>query len=327
MYPIARLADRVRGNSVRQLVSTPGDSWWTAATTAMTLLLVAGTVLQPVAASQDESDRIDIEYEGDGIRLEAAPNQTITGTTDFEPGTKLRVRVQSHEVPFLKSRRTSVSSDGSFEISFDLSEVDAPSNVTVTVSTTDGAVSEQVSGRLVAPGTELADEQVEVPTMTTVEQGEAANLTVTMPAGESVVVEIGDEAETGYSLVVLVEDADGDGEVTLRFDTAAAGTDDPTVGVGDGDRFEIADPEPRLNDSLDVGNYDLTAATTIGGDPVSLGTLVINDGSAAETATDRTNDSRASATSNGDFWSRTAPGIAGVIALVAGLGSLALYRK
>lgn len=326
MAPITRFADRIH-SSVGQLVPTPGASRRTAATTAIVLLLLASSVVQPVVAVQDDEGSIEIDHEGDEIRLEAAPNQTISGTTDLEPGTEVRVHVRSSERNFIKSYTTNVSADGSFEMTFDLSDLAAPSDVTAGVSEVNGSASDRVTGRVVAPGTETSDERIDLPTMTRVAQNGTANLTVTMPPGESVAVRIGDETKVNYELTALLEDADGDGEVALRFDTAAAGTADPTVSVGSGDRFEIAEPEPRLNDSLAPGNYDLSVAQTVGGDPVSLGTLVIEDGPSNATETERTTRTHESTAASDDFWNGTAPAVAGVVAILAGIGSLVLYRQ
>ncbi|ELZ84386.1 hypothetical protein C455_01757 [Haloferax larsenii JCM 13917] len=66
-----------------------------------------------------------IEYSGDELVLDAAADQQIHGTTPFEEGTVVGIRVKSigDTHPFLVSKAIRVGENGTFVVSFDLDEL------------------------------------------------------------------------------------------------------------------------------------------------------------------------------------------------------------
>ncbi|KAB1196678.1 MULTISPECIES: BGTF surface domain-containing protein [Haloferax] len=84
------------------------------------LLLVLVVASTTVVASDGLTT---IEHQGDEIILDAAQNQQIRGTTPFEQGTVIGVRVKSvgDTHPFLVSKAVRVDENGSFTVVFDLS--------------------------------------------------------------------------------------------------------------------------------------------------------------------------------------------------------------
>lgn len=326
MHP-PRIADWVPD---RPLGSYPyhAHDWSTLRAFAGILLLVASALVaaQPTLAAQDAA--IEIQYEGEVLALEPAPNQTIQGTSTLEPGTEVAVRLQSTgDSPFIKSTRTTVSQDGSWSVSFDLSGID-PTTIRVIVQANDGNVTTETDGRIGSPETTTARQTLDLPTDITVQHGSTATIPVSMPAGESAVLAIG-SADAGYRVVIRVADATEDGTVAVTFDTNAAGTDAPTVGVEGTDRFEVVDPEPVLNGSLPGGSYDLALAADTQSDPVAIGSLVVDGGGVTTTSHPDEPDAPTNLVPplSDPFWRTTAPGIAGVLAFLSGLVSILISRR
>ncbi|WP_410765097.1 BGTF surface domain-containing protein [Haloferax sp. DFSO60] len=67
----------------------------------------------------------NINYEGEQFVLDATAGQHVRGTTTFEKGTVINVRVMSsgETHPFLMSKSVSVGTNGSFDVQFDLTEL------------------------------------------------------------------------------------------------------------------------------------------------------------------------------------------------------------
>ncbi|WP_416839286.1 BGTF surface domain-containing protein [Haloferax sp. DFSO52] len=89
-------------------------------------LLVLAFVLVVASAGVAASDgTTSIDYQGDELVLGATSSQKITGTTPFESGTVIGVRVKSVDGthPFLVSKAVKVEQNGSFAVEFDLSEL------------------------------------------------------------------------------------------------------------------------------------------------------------------------------------------------------------
>lgn len=77
-----------------------------------------------VDGTADAAETPRFVHDGEQLTLEPASGQTIRGETDLEGGTELSVRVRSSgENPFLRSRPTTVDEDGTFEVTFDMSDV------------------------------------------------------------------------------------------------------------------------------------------------------------------------------------------------------------
>lgn len=286
------------------------------------LVLAVGLLCPPAAATEDHPAEID-----EDLHLEAAGNQTVTGSSTLDAGTKITVRIRSSgENPFLRQRQVMIDEGGTFAATFDLSPAPPGAEYTAVVVGEDGKLSEPVSGTIHEPGTEVSTVGME--TNVRVAAGETARLNVSMPASGSVDLKIGDENEVGYQVTVALYDRDDDGEVGVLFDTAAAGTAESTVSVTDGDGYEIVRPETSLDSPLEAGDYPLRLyEDTADGDPVTLGQLVVTDeetGDSADAADSAEQESGADYTDA--WWYEAAPGIAGAVALVTGLLSLRFYQ-
>ena len=160
---------------------------------------------------------------------------------------------------------------GDYTITFDVADTTASDTAQV-------AVDDVGTGEL-----ELAADSVEV------DQGDVAEITVDMSgaATEGTLV-VGDE-DAGYQANVSVTDADDDGQVTVLFDTYAAGSDDirPVVAAetddsGDDDTATLDNADgslTELNALLDDGEYELAVSTgdseATESQPDDLGTLFV----------------------------------------------------
>jgi PGF-CTERM protein len=127
--------------------------------------------------------------------------------------------------------------------------------------------------------------------------GETAEVPVSVPeTNGSARVTVGSEA-TNFVAHATVVDADGDGTVTLAFDTGAAGTTDaaPYLRVSDGDELRDATQETdRRASPLAPAEYDLRLGPA--GDPVDVGTLVVESASTSEPTTPEATDDDAATT-------------------------------
>jgi hypothetical protein len=287
------------------------------------LVLVAGGLWPPVAAADEYPVELDEDFD-----LQAAGNQTVTGTANLDAGTQITVRVRSSgENPFLQQQQVTVEEDGTFTATFDLRSATVDAEYTAVVIGEDGQLSEPVEGTIHEPGTEVSTVGME--TNARVTAGKTVRLNVSMPSTGNVELRIGDRSEVGYQVTVALYDRDADGEVGVHFDTAAAGTADPTVSVTDGDGYEIVQPETSLDGPLGSGEYPLTLyEDATDEDPVTLGQLTITDGERSTEASGGNGDETGSDATYADtWWYEAAPGIAGIIAIVSGLLSLRQYRR
>ena len=76
-----------------------------------------------------------IDFEGQAVTLRPDGGAVVEGTADLQAGRKLMVRLRSDgDSPFLKSKQATVGPEGSFAVTFDLTEVQTPANATVIVS-------------------------------------------------------------------------------------------------------------------------------------------------------------------------------------------------
>lgn len=107
----------------------------------------------PNGATTERSGPIFVEHQGDELELAAAPNRTLRGTADLAAGTELEVRLRSSaSSPFLKTASTTVADDGTFAVTFDMSQLEPGTEFTVNVrSTADTSHSTKVTGVVVEP--------------------------------------------------------------------------------------------------------------------------------------------------------------------------------
>ena len=112
---------------------------------AAVLVTTASVTASPaaVAAPATQAENTTVDYEGERLTLVSGPNATVTGETDLASGTNLTVRVRSSgESPFLRSAPATVSEDGAFTTTFNLTQVSDGTNATVTVSGAEGPLTE-----------------------------------------------------------------------------------------------------------------------------------------------------------------------------------------
>ena len=85
-----------------------------------------------------------LQYEGDTLTLESAPDQEIRGTTDLDPGAALEIALDSETAsdPFVKRPETTVQDGGQFSATVDMSNNDEGSEFTVEVIHDDETLAE-----------------------------------------------------------------------------------------------------------------------------------------------------------------------------------------
>jgi PGF-CTERM protein/surface glycoprotein (TIGR04207 family) len=115
----------------------------------------------------------------DIVRVRAAPDQNITGTTSLAPGTEVSVTARATgDAPFLLSQDAIVQPDGTFAATFDFSNVSAGQNFTVDASGTydedpeiDGQVAAAASASVTFNDQSSSGEEVRVASATLSEGG------------------------------------------------------------------------------------------------------------------------------------------------------------
>jgi surface glycoprotein (TIGR04207 family)/PGF-CTERM protein len=123
------------------------------------------------------------------------------------------------------------------------------------------------------------------------EVGDVTNITVQVDNTEDAVINIGSEEDDNYYIQGQLEDDDGDGEVTVQFNSYTAGTegngntvisvpgDDDLDDVEEGGDFSRAD---LTEDTLEAGSYSMNVTAGTSPDvtsPDSVGTLRLNENS------------------------------------------------
>ena len=169
------------------------------------------------------------------------------------------------------------------------------------------------------PAAASADDSAVDQMLVTVERGDTAELGFTVPDGAngSISVGVGSDDVNFLARATLV-DADGDGSVVLRLDTATAGDGDPDsyLEASGSDRIRNATQVTAARGSdepLDAGTYDLAVGPADAS--TDAGRLVVTEPSDAESETD---ESTESATTVGETETEFATGPDG---LVVGTGS------
>ena len=98
--------------------------------------------------------------EDDLVLVEAATNQTVSGTSTWAPGTELEIRISSDDStsPFLTRPEATVQPDGTFEVDVDFDELSQGTNLTLELD----RESDDWEGQVVEEGT--LDQGTETPT-------------------------------------------------------------------------------------------------------------------------------------------------------------------
>ncbi|WP_372480358.1 BGTF surface domain-containing protein [Halomicrobium sp. HM KBTZ05] len=299
--------------------------------TLLAALLVGSAIAATPAAAAAETTTaptgttapsVPFDYEGDNLTLSAGYGQQVTGQLDRPAGTEVSVALRSEESdqPFLRRDSATVQDDGSFAVQFDLSVVE-PDSDAVAILYADGerianqsvhiescgdactkqsqnasdgsASSTDVSGD--GNGVRLAD------TLVSVRNGETAAFDVQFGDADTATVSLsteGPDGEPTWEIVATVRDTDDDGTATVQFDTAAAGSDAPTLTADD--ELTITRESSLSDDALDPAEYALAVddGTEID-EPESIGTVAVmtdiqNDDTDEGAASAETGDANAS---------------------------------
>ncbi|MFY4813581.1 BGTF surface domain-containing protein [Haloarcula sp. AONF1] len=222
----------------------------------------------------------------DSLPLRADEQQVVTGETTLDPGTEMTVEIISENSsnPFLYQSEVIVQPNGTFVAQFDMSDVPANTSYelsahvdgdtlferTETVAQCDGNCTDTVPEIVTPEPTDDGENVVEV------SQGDTTIIPVSMTDGGTKTLSIGSEA-ANYRINATVSDDDGDGEVTVLFDTAVAGTDGATLRVPDpDDSLTVTESEPDLSSTLAAGaySYRMFDGQSTDGRP-TVGTIVI----------------------------------------------------
>jgi len=247
------------------------------------VVLLVGASLAAAPVAGDATASID----DSSLPLAAAEQQVITGQTSLEPGSQVTVRLRSAdaESPFLKQPVATVDRDGEFAVVVDMSDQAPNTTVDLAVRHDTRTLAER-SSRVVACDSDCEDPVPETPTRTSkpdesvvrVEQGETLDTFVSMDDRRHATYSIGGP-DVNYLLNVTVTDANDDGVVLLRFHTAAAGTDEPTLTLAepDEDALRVSREEPTLSSTLDPAEYEYRVfdGNDTTGEPVDVGTVLV----------------------------------------------------
>ena len=145
------------------------------------------------------------------------------------------------------------------------SEDDSPYYVEVTDNQT--GVSAQ-SGQINVSESDEGDVSFE-PSTVQDEVGDVANITVQMSNTEDAVINVGSQEDDNYVIQGQLEDEDGDGEVTVQFNSYTAGTnsDNTVLSVPGDDDLDVilekgafADRENLDEDTLEAGSYSINVS-------------------------------------------------------------------
>jgi hypothetical protein len=278
-------------------------------------------------------------YQGDVLELEAAPGQTVHGETRLDAGTEVTVRLRSTgEEPFLETAEATVTEYGTFEATFDLSDVSPGTGFEASVRG-DGRRLAVVPGRVECEGDcqttterdraatgDLPADEIAVASHVEVTQTHTAEIPVSLGDADAVTVVVGGDS-VNYEARGVVRDRDGDSRVVVEFHTDRAGFEASTLSAYDaGDPMVVENQsESSLPRLLAAGDYPVRVyrGTSADGDPDAEGTLVVYEApSAVGSTTTTTTAARPTVTDGGN----DTRGNDGVLAdsSVAGVGAIAL---
>jgi len=306
-------------------------------TAAVAVLLLTTAITAGVGAQTETATptpAASFTHDGDSLVVESAPSQQLDGTTSLPAGTRLTLRISSTDAsaPFLRRVEATVTDEGTFAATMDVSNIDPATEFEATVRYNGSTIAE-TTGRVVACTSDCtqtasdtdratttypADEAGFADSIVQVRQGKTVEISVAVGDRQRYRLTVGDQS-VNYVLNATLVDGNDDGRVVAVFDTAAAGTDTPTLEpAADGDRITI-ESESTLPDSLDPSEYDLALSTT-DGEVFDIGTLVVMNGQTA-TQTPATGNRSATPTAPLDDTTPAHGGIdlSGVGALGAGL--------
>jgi PGF-CTERM protein/surface glycoprotein (TIGR04207 family) len=135
---------------------------------------------------------------------------------------------------------------GEYEFTFESNDTDAEDTASINV-------------------TEAGEGDVQFNTNSySVPQGDVVNITLEFDETDTGTLVVGDLEDDGYQANISVEDDSDDGEVSVLFNTYAAG-DRGTIAelADDDDEMEIQGESGSLTDLLDAGDYTVSASPTV----------------------------------------------------------------
>lgn len=225
--------------------------------TALIGLLIISVGVGPSAVAADETTSLT----DDRFPFAPAEQQVVSGETHLDPGTELTVRVRSDTSsnPFLSQKTTYITENGSFAAVFDMSDVAPNTAITITVLSNGTELVDRAE-RVSSCDSDCRDTVPEMPgppePNVAVEQGAVATIPVATDGHDTVSFSLGSD-DVNYMINATLVDGNDDGEVPIRFDTASAGTAEPTLSVVDtADSLTITRSEPDLPSTLDAADYE-----------------------------------------------------------------------
>ncbi|WP_459193428.1 DUF7827 domain-containing protein [Halosimplex sp. J119] len=250
------------------------------------------------------------------VRVAPAAEQTISGETTLDAGTPISIRVvsESPSSPFLVTAVTEVDDDGTFEGTFDFSDMSSGTEISVDVRTDDrflargtGTITDCESDcptRTASGGDDgtpasasLDADEIDVESVVEVEQGAVARVPITFGDADALTITVGDEESANYETTATIRDTNGDGRAVLVFRTNATDDSDrPALAVAEAGETRPANvtSETTLDSVLDPAPYSIDVFPgTATDDPEAIGAISVtaadqsagSDGSAG-TATD-----------------------------------------
>lgn len=180
--------------------------------------VAAAGVGQDTATAGTAAESAQLVYEGESISLDAAEGQTIRGTSNFSAGTELTVYVGSNsgESRFLRWDTVTVDENGTFEATFDMSDVESGTEFDVDVLRGYELVAEG-EGTVGAESAAEPNATIEEPGTHVWNTGaDAVAGTTNLPAGEELAVELRDSE--GNLVAERVATVDDNGSFAVPHD-------------------------------------------------------------------------------------------------------------
>ncbi|MFC7140959.1 BGTF surface domain-containing protein [Halosimplex aquaticum] len=288
------------------------------------------------------------------VRVAPEAGQTISGETTLDAGTPISIRVvsDSPSSPFLVTAETTVADDGTFEGTFDFSDMSSGTPIDVSVRTDDrrlaaspgqivdcetdcptGTATSGGSDGETATPTPLATDEIRVHDINRVDQGAVARIPVTFGDADALTITIGDQEAVNYETTASIRDTNGDGRAVVLFRTnATADADRPALAVAEAGETRPANvtSETTLDSVLDPAPYsvDVFSGPDADGNPATVGTIVVQAGDGGgEQSGDSGSDGDETATDDeppGPGDATVAADDSGSSSFLTGVGALAL---
>ncbi|WP_157971713.1 DUF7827 domain-containing protein [Halorussus litoreus] len=240
----------------------------------------------------------DVSFQ-EPIEVPASSDATISGSSSVAPGTDLEIEVSNtQDSPFLRRATATVGEDGSWEASFDLSEVEPGTNFTVDVAEPEA----NATGVVVGDGAGATETETTTETTTTTEAEQTETETTETTEAETTAE---DEADGAAGDEETTATGDGEGDAT-DGDESGAGEETTAAEADEAG----ADEEDTADDEADAADGETTGEQVVAAD----------DTTTADETTDE-QAARAPASGLGPF------AIGGALAVLGAVGMLALRRR